>query len=182
MDCMNRNSEENNNFETAEQIKEQKVERELQSAANRMRHLFNCGYETGSKEAKMDWFERGHNRGADDAWKLITDVAGMAPELRHSIFGIEEIEIIINDMTYGEVAARTADYYNHLAELQKLKATEPIKAGDYIIDESGRPGLVTNADTAIHVMYDDGKTHKWSKSSALRKTGESGQIIVDHKA
>lgn len=179
MDCMNRNPEEMKTAPDFETLKEQKVKQALEHFDNRLRHLFNCAYEAGRGESQDDHFKKGLCQGIKRAWELLEDIASMDPDLRHKIFGTEEVEVIIKDMTYDEAYARASDYYIHLSEMQKLERSAPIKAGDYVIDESGRPGIVTNADTAIHILYDDGKTHKWNKNARIKRTGASGILRVE---
>ena len=59
---------------------------------------------------------------------------------------------------------------------------EPIfKAGDVIEDTNGLKAVVTNFDTHVHLLYDNGKTWKVPKNleHTLTKTGQKGEITID---
>lgn len=59
---------------------------------------------------------------------------------------------------------------------------EPIfKAGDVVEDTNGLEAVVTNFDTHVHLLYDNGKTWKVPKNleHTLKKTGRTTKVIVE---
>ena len=51
--------------------------------------------------------------------------------------------------------------------------------GDRVKDCSGRECKITNTDTHVHVLYNDGKTHKWKKSDEFVLVAKgNGSIAV----
>jgi len=64
------------------------------------------------------------------------------------------------------------------SELHTTK-NDKIKVGDYVRDCSGTLCVVTNIQSHIHVIYPNGKTHKWKKNSKFTKVGCSAPIMLD---
>ena len=78
----------------------------------------------------------------------------------------------------GYTAGRTQAVVDFLNEDEE----EPIfKAGDVIEDTNGLEAVVTNFDTHVHLLYDNGKTWKVPKNleHTLKKTGRTTKVIVE---
>lgn len=51
--------------------------------------------------------------------------------------------------------------------------------GDYVEDSAGNLCVITNIDSSIHVVYPNGKTHKWKKGAKFTKLGFKAPIMID---
>ena len=53
------------------------------------------------------------------------------------------------------------------------------EVGDIVLDASDNRCTVTNTDTHIHVVYENGKTHKWRKCDKFKKVGKAPVMSVE---
>lgn len=132
------------------------------------RKAYQAGLEEGRRErSESVTDEKSRDRhdymveGANALKQALTDlymfVAEKEPEPHLVITAVMLLEDVENIFDMADRAYETPE------APKSEKAYKPEK-GDTVKDPSGRECIVTNTDTHIHVMYDDGKTHKWSKA------------------
>lgn len=115
-------------------------------------------------------YEAGYEQASNDIWAMARELYYMSEkDLLESFHGFPFTnsvdKVIIN---YNEYKARKAKE----AEDAKLHV------GDEVIDGSGNTCVITNIDTSIHVIYNKNhKTHKWSKNTKFKKTGNHFDMI-----
>lgn len=52
---------------------------------------------------------------------------------------------------------------------------------DVVLDPAGRKCVVLNTDTHYHVMYEDFKTHKWSKDAEFEYVETADALVIRDK-
>lgn len=61
---------------------------------------------------------------------------------------------------------------------EKQEKRDAIEVGDIVEDCTGNRCTVTNTDTHIHVVYENGKTHKWDKDAVFLKVGKAKMMEI----
>lgn len=61
---------------------------------------------------------------------------------------------------------------------EKQEKRDVIEVGDIVEDCTGNRCTVTNTDTHIHVVYENGKTHKWDKDAVFLKVGKAKMMEI----
>ena len=92
---------------------------------------------------------------------------GLFPDQKKMIFGSEDSDTILHKFTATEVNDMLTAAYakmNEQEEPQKPSQSE-LSVGECVFDPSGNLCVITQIGTAIHVMYPNGKTHKWSRKT-----------------
>ena len=117
-----------------------------------------------------DGLYSGKMKGYDEFKEAILFYLNMTAEDQRKVFGYSSMYMNIESCNPEEFI----DKINKYKEIYELK----LKVGDYVKDCSNRLCVVTNIDTAIHVMYANGKTHKWKKNSRFTKLGYSAPMMI----
>lgn len=153
-------------------MKDKAIKDAMSSIENRIRHVYNQGYEDGIKDGKASvqidgteayklGYENGltskeyiqidkstaYKAGLQDAWELARELSNLGfNDTRKEIFGEKyglSIDIIKN-FSVDEVAAKIEEYE------KKQKQTEKIKAHFEPVD--GKPGYFWLSSTHLHMI------------------------------
>lgn len=125
-------------------------------------NYYDNGVEDGIYSGKM--------KGYDEFKEAILFYLNMSVEDQRKVFGYSSMYLNVEAWNPVEFI----DKINKYKEVYKLN----LKVGDYVKDCSDRLCVVTNVDTAVHVMYANGKTHKWKKNSRFTKLGYSAPMMI----
>ena len=117
------------------------------------------------EESMPEIYQRGYENGTEHAWELAREILSTEDGILGEMFNMWSGVLVIKSKTYQEVKKRIEE-----CEGEEEKHTE-LKVGDCVYDKSGNKCVVTNVDTHIHVIYGNGKTHKWKKSDYFQKFG-----------
>ena len=141
-----------------------------------VRKAYEEGYKIGYSEGRDK-----HGEAEIEAWgKGVTDA-------------FEYLEMLASDLVDLAVDPKAANIYSFIRNtlqskmvtavnevqehVKRNKPYEP-KKGDVVYDKSGNLCCATNTDTHIHVVYENGKTHKWDKTDKFTKASESASLFV----
>ena len=91
----------------------------------------------------------------------------------------EQIKVFGSNCTYTNLSTHYSNEFIEKINQYKELFEQKIKVGDYVRDISDILCIVTNIDTHIHVIYPNGKTHKWPKNSRFTKTGCTAPVFLD---
>lgn len=148
---------------------------------NLVRKAYNEGYvkgrEAGAKSVKMDEDKLAEIRG-EGVLELWNTLNAMVDEkfLKKSEVLPEAYVVDTRKFTDWMLDTLKSCPFE-LFEADEKCEEKSIEVGDIVLDPSGRKCTVTNTDTHIHVVYEDGKTHKWKKDAKFEQTGERAKII-----
>ena len=159
--------------------KTQGVKRGINDQLNALeRKAYQAGYEDGQKEVRAEAKELTEDRKAE----LRGEGVCMLADSILSIYEIECRKAKLYTHDYRAIAAYEVfrelqdlcpiefiDKVDEIWEKEQAKAEEKSKpyepkVGDTVLDKSGNECKVMNTDTHVHVLYPNGKTHKWDKS------------------
>lgn len=130
-------------------------------------HELLCTYYDNGVE---DGIYSGKMKGYDEFKDAILFYLNMSVEDQRKVFGYSSMYLNVEAWNPEEFI----DKINKYKEVYKLN----LKVGDYVKDCSNRLCVVTNVDTAVHVMYSNGKTHKWKKNARFTKLGYSAPMMI----
>ena len=117
-----------------------------------------------------DGLYSGRLKGLDEFRNAILFYLDMPLEDQRKVFGYNSIYSNISAWNSNEFV----DKINKYKEIYEQK----LKVGDYVKDCSERLCVITNIDTSIHVIYPNGKTHKWKKNSRFTKMGYNSPLMM----
>ena len=124
-------------------------------------------------------FDSGYEAGCNDVWDLAYRLyAVMTTNNVAEAMGVDSISFseILRDMSPAEVMAKLKAWDDkkakEITESPTLCGYKDLSVGEEVQDCSDCIGVITNIDTAIHVLYKNGKTHKWGKNTKFLKTGQ----------
>lgn len=137
---------------------------------NLVHKAYHEGFEDGAKAAdtlgNCSW-----EQGVKDAWGCVTS-------LIRCFADDDETSEENGAAAYAIAGAlEETDPLEYTRAYNEARADEPmedeIKVGDLVIDPNGKECVITNMETHIHVIYpESGKTHKWSRDTKFKPTGE----------
>lgn len=155
---------------------------ELEAIKKREEAAYQKGYEAGMMMQHPDEkeaYDRGFEVGLSTAWDVARKLrhpsySGVFQEERKEIFGYENADDVLTNLSAAEALLAVHEYGKRKAEKESGKPEKPdLKVGDCVLDGSGNFCTITQIGTHIHVMYPSGKTHKWSKGAKFRYVGKS---------
>ena len=117
-----------------------------------------------------DGIYSGRLKGLDEFRNAILFYLNMTVEDQRKVFGYNSM--------YMNIECWSPEEFVQKIEKYKEVYEQKLKVGDYVKDCSDRLCIVTNIDTAIHVIYANGKTHKWKKNSRFTKMGYSAPMML----
>ena len=166
------------------------------------------GYAQGHEEAKTQLTQKDAQDAAIEllqanGWMIDHDKQMMDMGLEAAWEAVKQIESLPEDggLTNEEIADvfdqyvdsfhlyRNFDVHEAIRRLNAFKARRFNKAadaadlqvGDAVYDSSGNLCIISNIGSHIHVIYTNGKTHKWNKRSKFVKAGRCSVIDLNKK-
>ena len=91
----------------------------------------------------------------------------------------EQIKVFGSNCTYTNLESYYPNEFVEKINQYKELFEQKIKVGDYVKDCSDHLCIVTNIDSHIHVLYKNGKTHKWSRNTKFKKTGWTAPVFLE---
>ena len=149
---------------------------------DREEEAYNKGFNAGQlvpRPVDDENYNLGFKAGMDTAWDVARKLrhpsySGVFQEERKEIFGYENADDVLTNLSAAEALLAVHEYGKRKAEKESGKPEKPdLKVGDCVLDGSGNFCTITQIGTHIHVMYPSGKTHKWSKGAKFRYVGRS---------
>lgn len=161
----------------------------------------NEAYQTGFVDGKMDVknkleiideikegeYFKGYNAGLLDAWDVAKTLrhpsySGIFEDEREEIYGYKNSDDVLTNLSALEALKMLREHFDKKHK-QKERNREKnrldnqnLRVGDFVIDGAGNRCLITNIDTHIHVLYENGKTHKWKMSYRFVKDGSTDAL------
>lgn len=124
-------------------------------------------------------YDLGFKVGMDTAWDLARKLrhpsySGICDDEREAIFGYRNSDDVLTQFTAAGALEALHEYglKKTAEEKQKQPEKHDWKVGDCVYDSSGNFCMITQIGTHIHVLYPNGKTHKWSKGTRFRKAAD----------
>lgn len=154
---------------------------------NLVRKAYEEGKKVGYKIGKNDVDEAGiRGEGVRAAWDALNDLIdkeyGIGEDEDGKPIGYEiehpaEFVALIIDT----LKTCPFEIMGNCEEEEEEPPERAIEMGDVVLDPSGNKCTVTNADTHIHVIYENGKTHKWKKTEKFTRIGEAKITLEERK-
>ena len=98
-------------------MKDQQIEKAMDGIENRIRHIYNCGYQQGYEDGKkanmVDTIKQSdfsYQRGLEDAWECARKIAKEYIQMLKSLFGTVDISKIFLEYTATEVMQKIKEY------------------------------------------------------------------------
>ena len=136
----------------------------------------NSLYDHGVREGSVMATEGAYKMGMADAWEILKRAMELPCGAFIKIFDGADCLEDIRHMEMSEIAKRMEAYEDG------QKKASAILVGDEVRDPNGIVAIVTNTDTAYHLLYlHNGKTWKAPKDTRLTKTGKHYAAIRAHK-
>lgn len=124
-------------------------------------------------------YDLGFKAGMDTAWDVARKLrhpsySGIFEDEREAVFGYRNSDDVLTQFTAAGALEALHEYGLKKAAEEKRKQPEKHdwKVGDCVYDSSGNFCMITQIGTHIHVLYPNGKTHKWSKGTRFRKAAD----------
>ena len=137
------------------------------------------------EEIKKGEYHKGYQDGQKAAWDVarrlyyfwfdvvFQDANRFADELQVDAKPGDSVFIKLFEQFTPDEVVQKLKAYAKKAKTPQINKGPKWKVGDCVIDCSGNRCLITNIDTHIHVLYENGKTHKWKKSDRFIKDGST---------
>lgn len=139
-------------------------------------HKANSLYDHGVREGSAMATEGAYKMGIADAWEILKRAMELPCGAFMKVFDGADCLEDIRHMEMSEIAKRMEAYEDG------QKKASAILVGDEVRDPNGIVAIVTNTDTAYHLLYlHNGKTWKAPKDIRLTKTGKHYAAIRAHK-
>lgn len=152
--------------------KEMIIERFMRDSEQKAHSLYNSGVKEGARLAT----EGAYKMGMADAWEILKRAMELPCGAFMKVFDGADCLEDIRHMEMSEIAKRMEAYEDG------QKKASAILVGDEVRDPNGIVAIVTNTDTAYHLLYlHNGKTWKAPKTTKLTKTGKHYAAIRAHK-
>lgn len=138
--------------------------------------IYTCGLSEGKMEAFKEKESKARCEGVMDAWTAIQYLLKEALEENTVTQFLHTLACDCPFDLIAEVKQKRAE-----EEAEKEVEEEEIyipKNFECVEDPSGHKCLVTNTDTHIHVLYPNGKTHKWDKVKGFKKISTIGELTL----
>ena len=126
-------------------------------------------------EIKLGEYFKGYHDGLKEAWDAARRIREMLNTDWINVFGPQTCDPI-DDLTAEDAIIKLKEWDDRAAAPSKTVA---LCAGMEVIDRSGNRCVILNTEKAIHVLYPNGKTHKWKKSDRLEPTGRFYSSVTD---
>lgn len=148
---------------------------------DREEEAYNKGFNAGQlvpRPVGDENYDLGFKAGMDTAWDVARKLrhpsySGVFQEERKEIFGYENADDVLTNLSAAEALLAVHEYGKRKAEKESGKPEKSdLKVGDCVLDGSGNFCTITQIGTHIHVLYPNGKTHKWSKGTRFRKAAD----------
>ena len=149
---------------------------------DREEEAYNKGFNAGQlvpRPVDDENYDLGFNAGMDTAWDVARKLrhpsySGIFDDEREVIFGYRNSDDVLTQFTAAGALNALHEYGLKKAAEEKQKQPEKHdwKVGDCVYDSSGNFCMITQIGTHIHVLYPNGKTHKWSKGTRFRKAAD----------
>jgi len=180
----------------------------LKALEDRERSGYLKGYAKGHADGKALLVQKDPQEAAIEllqanGWMIDHDKKMMDMGLEAAWEAVKRIESLPEDggLTNEEIADvfdqyvdsfhlyRKFDVHEAIRRLNEFQARRFNKAeiganlqvGDSVYDEAGNVCVITNIGSHVHVIYTNGKTHKWNKRSKFVKTGRCAVIDLNKK-
>ena len=152
-------------------------QKEMGSIENRIRHIYNRGYEDGYKDGReniVDTYDAGLNEAWEYARKIACEVhhGGLFAGDLEEIFGTRFTTDIFRDNTASEAIAKIKE---------KQKQDDEIKVGDevYVLDKNRTYVVTRITDAGIAVLIAQSGCYSEFNKCNLKKTGRHFPEIAE---
>lgn len=149
---------------------------------DREEEAYNKGFNAGQlvpRPVDDENYDLGFKAGMGTAWDVARKLrhpsySGICDDEREAIFGYRNSDDVLTQFTAAGALEALHEYGLKKAAEEKQKQPEKHdwKVGDCVYDSSGNFCMITQIGTHIHVLYPNGKTHKWSKGTRFRKAAD----------
>ena len=117
-----------------------------------------------------DGIYSGRIKGLEEFRDAVLYYLDMAVEDQRKVFGYNSM--------YTNIEAWTPEEFVQKINKYKEVYEQKLKVGDYVKDCTNNLCVITNIGTYIHVIYPNGKTHKWKKNTRFTKVGYSSPMMI----
>ena len=124
-------------------------------------------YDNGVRDGEYS----GRMKGMEEYKDALLYYMNMTVQDQYRLFGTNSM--------YTNLDAHSPNEFIEKINQYKDLYEQKLRVGDYVKDCSNNLCVITNIDTSIHVVYPNGKTHKWKKNSRFTRLGYPAPIMID---
>ena len=119
-------------------MKDQQIEKAMGGIENRIRHIYNCGYQQGYEDGKkqqdklwageryrQELTAKGYYRGLEDAWETAKQIVSKSSAKMSDIFGEVYAESVFEKFTADQAMKKIMDYESTQPPRRKWAIVKP---------------------------------------------------------